>query len=171
MCIQEGLWNPLCVSYEADGKKKTLRKIADISSAGEVLHNLSVLIAGLSMRCYDTHNCIVRSVYVPSHPIRELTHHHQYIYIYIYIYIVIIIIIIINIIIHCITFVMNSTSVQPLKCRRYFDDIFFVIYSTLTCFLKWLCAILAHSQNPQQPATLAETYLQISLMVTDIQNI
>ena len=37
--------------------------------------------------------------------------------------------------------------------------------------LKWLCAILAHSQNPQQPATLVETYLQISLMVTDIQNI
>ena len=37
--------------------------------------------------------------------------------------------------------------------------------------LKWLCVILAHSQNPQQPATLAETYLQISIMVTDIQNI
>ena len=32
-------------------------------------------------------------------------------------------------------------------------------------------AILAHSQNPQQPVTLAETCLQISLMVTDIQNI
>ena len=30
---------------------------------------------------------------------------------------------------------------------------------------------LAHSQNPQQPVTFADTYLQISLMVTDIQNI
>ena len=37
--------------------------------------------------------------------------------------------------------------------------------------LKWQCAIWAHSQNPQQPVTLADTYLQISLMVTDIQNI
>ena len=37
--------------------------------------------------------------------------------------------------------------------------------------LKWQCAILAHSQNPQQPVTLADTYLQISFMVTDIQNI
>ena len=36
---------------------------------------------------------------------------------------------------------------------------------------KWQCAILAHSQNPVQPVTLADTYLQISLMVTDIQNI
>ena len=38
-------------------------------------------------------------------------------------------------------------------------------------YLKWQCAILARSQNPQQPATLADTYLQISLMVTDIQNV
>ena len=30
--------------------------------------------------------------------------------------------------------------------------------------LKWLYAILADSQNLQQPATLAETYLQISLI-------
>ena len=37
--------------------------------------------------------------------------------------------------------------------------------------LKWLYAILAHSQNLQQPATLADTYLQISRKVTDIQNI
>ena len=37
--------------------------------------------------------------------------------------------------------------------------------------LKWQYAIVAHSQNPQHPATIADTYLQISLMVTDIQNI
>ena len=37
--------------------------------------------------------------------------------------------------------------------------------------LKLQCTILAHSQNPQQPVTFADTYLQISLMVTDIQNI
>ena len=37
--------------------------------------------------------------------------------------------------------------------------------------LKWQCAILARSQNPQQPVTLADTYLQISLMVTDTENI
>ena len=43
-----------------------------------------------------------------------------------------------------------------------------LLWNTL---LKWQCAILAHSQNPQQPVTLADTYLQISLMVTDIQNI
>ena len=35
--------------------------------------------------------------------------------------------------------------------------------------LKWLYTILAHSQNPQDPATLADIYLQILLMVTDIQ--
>ena len=38
-------------------------------------------------------------------------------------------------------------------------------------YLKWQCAILAHSQNPQQPVTRAATYLQTALMVTDIQNI
>ena len=37
--------------------------------------------------------------------------------------------------------------------------------------LKWQYAILAHSQNSQRPATFANIYLQISLMVTDIQNI
>ena len=37
--------------------------------------------------------------------------------------------------------------------------------------LKWLDTILAHSQNPRHPATLADTYLQITLMVTGIQNI
>ena len=36
-------------------------------------------------------------------------------------------------------------------------------------YLKWLYAILAHSQNPQLTVTLANTYLQISLMVIDIQ--
>ena len=30
---------------------------------------------------------------------------------------------------------------------------------------------MAHSQNPQHPATLAGMYLQISHMVADIQNI
>ena len=37
--------------------------------------------------------------------------------------------------------------------------------------LKWLYANLAHSQNPQHLATPADTYLQISLMVTNIQDI
>ena len=37
--------------------------------------------------------------------------------------------------------------------------------------LKWFYANLAHSQNPQHLATPADTYLQISLMVTDIQDI
>ena len=31
--------------------------------------------------------------------------------------------------------------------------------------------ILAHSKNPRQPATFADTYLPISLMVIYIQNI
>ena len=35
--------------------------------------------------------------------------------------------------------------------------------------LKWLYVILVHSQNPQHPATLADTDLNILLMVTDIQ--
>ena len=45
----------------------------------------------------------------------------------------------------------------------------YIIYRSF--IWKWLYAILAHSQNPQQPTTLAETYLKISLMVPDIQNI
>ena len=36
---------------------------------------------------------------------------------------------------------------------------------------NWLNAILAHTQNPQNPAALADAYLQISLMVIDNQNV
>ena len=50
------------------------------------------------------------------------------------------------------------------RSSRLYSDI------CMKYFFKWQCAILAHSQNPQQPVTLAGTYLQISLMVTDTQN-
>ena len=47
----------------------------------------------------------------------------------------------------------------------------FTLYCDMVALLKWQCAFLAHSQNPHQPVTCADTCLQISLMVTDIQNI
>ena len=63
-----------------------------------------------------------------------------------------------------------------LFCYEHVSDVqvtytLYMVLQNLDPNLKWQCAILAHSQNPQQPVTLADTYLQISLMVTDIQNI